>query len=90
MDEANPSYGDDPYTVQTGGCGEPGRWIHLTLGYLLHGQSGDGAAAFGPPGNVFLTHWARLRLVAVATLQREKIRSDWLVLVATLYSRGTH
>ena len=30
----NPSYGDNPYTLQPGGCGERGLYIHLTPDYL--------------------------------------------------------
>ena len=32
---ANPLYGERPYTVQTGGCGEMGEYIHVTPDYLL-------------------------------------------------------
>ena len=31
---ANPLYGDDPFTVQPGGCREPGQYIHVTPGFL--------------------------------------------------------
>uniref|UniRef100_A0A8C4XZS1 Calcium-activated chloride channel N-terminal domain-containing protein n=1 Tax=Gopherus evgoodei TaxID=1825980 RepID=A0A8C4XZS1_9SAUR len=35
---ANPflKYGDDPYTLQYGGCGEKGRYIHFTPNFLLN------------------------------------------------------
>ncbi|KAG6925255.1 chloride channel accessory 3 [Chelydra serpentina] len=35
---ANPflKYGDDPYTLQYGGCGEKGRYIHFTPDFLLN------------------------------------------------------
>ena len=35
MADANPLYGERPYTVQTGGCGELGEYIHVTPDYLL-------------------------------------------------------
>lgn len=38
VDEANDEYGDQPYTLQTGECGESGEYIHLTPAFLL----GDG------------------------------------------------
>ncbi len=58
VEEANPAYGDEPYTVQTGGCGERGRWTHLTPGYIL---AQNDRTLYGPPGAVFLSQWARLR-----------------------------
>ena len=30
VSERNPSFADAPYTKQTGECGEPGEYIHLT------------------------------------------------------------
>ncbi|XP_069823730.1 calcium-activated chloride channel regulator 1-like [Dendropsophus ebraccatus] len=50
-------YGDDPYTLQYGRCGEPGRYIHLTPNYLLD----DNIAVYGPKGRVFIHEWAHLR-----------------------------
>ncbi|XP_056379198.1 calcium-activated chloride channel regulator 1-like isoform X2 [Hyla sarda] len=51
-------YGDDPYTLQYGRCGEPGRYIHLTPNFLL---DDDLLAAYGPRGKVFVHEWAHLR-----------------------------
>ena len=33
--EANKAWGDVPYTLQPGGCGEEGDYIHLTPSYLI-------------------------------------------------------
>lgn len=47
VDVSNAAYGGQPYTDQPGGCGVPGRYIHLTPEYLLN----DGEAAWwGPRG----------------------------------------
>ncbi|XP_018411400.1 PREDICTED: epithelial chloride channel protein-like [Nanorana parkeri] len=57
---ANPylKYGDDPYTLQYGGCGEPGKYIHLTPNFLLNDTL---LSAYGPRGRVFVHEWAHLR-----------------------------
>ncbi|KAK7072571.1 chloride channel [Halocaridina rubra] len=36
VDSINRIYKDQPYTVQPGGCGEPGLYIHLTPDYLMN------------------------------------------------------
>uniref|UniRef100_A0A8D0DVI5 VWFA domain-containing protein n=1 Tax=Salvator merianae TaxID=96440 RepID=A0A8D0DVI5_SALMN len=47
-------YGDDPYTLQYGGCGEPGRYIHFTPNFLTNDkQEGQ--------GRIFVREWAHLR-----------------------------
>ncbi|XP_068098724.1 calcium-activated chloride channel regulator 1-like isoform X1 [Hyperolius riggenbachi] len=51
-------YGDDPYTLQYGQCGEPGRYIHFTPNFLLDDQL---LAAYGRRGRVFVHEWAHLR-----------------------------
>ncbi|CAI5776803.1 calcium-activated chloride channel regulator 1-like [Podarcis lilfordi] len=51
-------YGDDPYTLQYGGCGEPGRYIHFTPNFLTNGNLYN---AYGPRGRVFVHEWAHLR-----------------------------
>ncbi|XP_071983777.1 calcium-activated chloride channel regulator 1-like isoform X1 [Engystomops pustulosus] len=57
---ANPylKSGDDPYTLQYGRCGEPGRYIHLTPNFLLDDNL---LLAYGPRGRVFVHEWAHLR-----------------------------
>lgn len=58
VDARNVVYGDQPYTDQPGGCGVPGRYIHLTPEYLTD----DSAAAWWGPRNKTLVHeWAKLR-----------------------------
>ncbi|KAM4642178.1 calcium-activated chloride channel regulator 1-like [Discoglossus pictus] len=57
---ANPflKYGNDPYTLQYGGCGEKGRYIHLTPDFLLK----DGLIKlYGPRDRVFVHEWSHLR-----------------------------
>ncbi|XP_063284154.1 calcium-activated chloride channel regulator 1-like [Pelobates fuscus] len=57
---ANPylKYGDDPYTLQYGDCGEPGRYIHLTPTFLLNDNL---LSIYGPRGRVLVHEWAHLR-----------------------------
>uniref|UniRef100_F6ZA12 VWFA domain-containing protein n=1 Tax=Monodelphis domestica TaxID=13616 RepID=F6ZA12_MONDO len=50
-------YGNDPYTLQYGQCGEKGRYIHFTPNFLL----GDNLNIYGPRGKVFVHEWAHLR-----------------------------
>ncbi|KAJ6651731.1 hypothetical protein lerEdw1_020671 [Lerista edwardsae] len=51
-------YGDQPYTLQYGGCGEKGRYIHFTPNFLTNDNSAD---VYGPRGRVFVHEWAHLR-----------------------------
>ncbi|XP_053549660.1 calcium-activated chloride channel regulator 1-like [Bombina bombina] len=57
---ANPflKYGDEPYTLQYGGCGEQGKYIHLTPDFMIHNGLSN---TFGPRGRVFVHEWAHLR-----------------------------
>ncbi|XP_053549661.1 calcium-activated chloride channel regulator 1-like [Bombina bombina] len=57
---ANPflKYGDEPYTLQYGGCGEPGKYIHLTPAFMVDDRL---SKAFGPRGRVLVHEWAHLR-----------------------------
>uniref|UniRef100_A0A8C0GBP3 VWFA domain-containing protein n=1 Tax=Chelonoidis abingdonii TaxID=106734 RepID=A0A8C0GBP3_CHEAB len=58
---ANPflKYGDDPYTLQYGGCGEKGRYIHFTPDFLLNDNLYN---IYGSRGTkVFVHEWAHLR-----------------------------
>ena len=45
------TYGNMPYTIQSGGCGQPGEYIHLTPDYLRTLTDPNNTATFGPPGN---------------------------------------
>ncbi|XP_072276033.1 calcium-activated chloride channel regulator 1-like [Pyxicephalus adspersus] len=51
-------YGDDPYTLQYGQCGEKGRYIHFTPDFLLNDKLLD---VYGPRGRVFVHEWAHFR-----------------------------
>ncbi|XP_065410258.1 calcium-activated chloride channel regulator 1-like [Chrysemys picta bellii] len=57
---ANPylKYGDDPYTLQYGGCGEKGRYIHFTPDFLLNDNLYN---IYGSRAKVFVHEWAHLR-----------------------------
>ncbi|KAK9404090.1 epithelial chloride channel protein-like [Crotalus adamanteus] len=57
---ANPyvKSGDDPYTLQYGGCGIPGRYIHFTPEFLTNDNLHD---IYGSRGRVFVHEWAHLR-----------------------------
>ncbi|XP_038167448.1 calcium-activated chloride channel regulator 3A-1-like [Arvicola amphibius] len=50
-------YGDDPYTLQYGQCGDRGQYIHFTPNFLLT----DNLRIYGPRGRVFVHEWAHLR-----------------------------
>ncbi|XP_069838025.1 calcium-activated chloride channel regulator 1-like [Dendropsophus ebraccatus] len=52
------SMGDAPYTRQYGGCGKPGRYIHLTPNFL---RQANLTSFYGPYGKVFVHEWAHLR-----------------------------
>ncbi|XP_065265415.1 calcium-activated chloride channel regulator 1-like [Emys orbicularis] len=57
---ANPflKYGDDPYTLQYGGCGEKGRYIHFTPDFVLNDNLYN---IYGSRAKVFVHEWAHLR-----------------------------
>lgn len=38
------------YTVQFGGCGDPGKYIHLTPNYVMNFDSDKSVFEFGPAG----------------------------------------
>ncbi|XP_052034992.1 calcium-activated chloride channel regulator 3A-1 [Apodemus sylvaticus] len=50
-------YGDDPYTLQYGQCGDRGQYIHFTPNFLLN----DNLRLYGPRGRAFVHEWAHLR-----------------------------
>ncbi|XP_060058353.1 calcium-activated chloride channel regulator 1-like [Erinaceus europaeus] len=56
---ANPyaKYGDDPYTLQYGQCGEKGQYIHFNPNFLLD----NNIHVYGPRGRVLVHEWAHLR-----------------------------
>lgn len=51
-------YGDFPYTLQFGGCGVKGKYVHLTPNFMLNDKVLD---IYGPRGRVFVHEWAHLR-----------------------------
>ncbi|KAM4722893.1 calcium-activated chloride channel regulator 1-like [Rhinophrynus dorsalis] len=51
-------YGDDPYALQYGGCGEKGKYIHLTPNFMLNDKL---LSVYGPRGKVLVHEWAHLR-----------------------------
>ncbi|XP_063284155.1 calcium-activated chloride channel regulator 1-like [Pelobates fuscus] len=56
---ADPFYqGDEPYTLQYGGCGEKGKYIHFTPNFLLNDTL---LHIYGPRGRLFVHEWAHLR-----------------------------
>ncbi|XP_042318343.1 calcium-activated chloride channel regulator 1-like [Sceloporus undulatus] len=57
---ANPflKYGDEPYALQYGRCGEPGRYIHFTPNFLTNTSL---LHVYGSRGRVFVHEWAHLR-----------------------------
>lgn len=50
--------GDHPYTLQYGGCGERGKYIHLTPNFILNDKL---LRIYGPRGRVLVHEWAHLR-----------------------------
>ncbi|XP_041913913.1 calcium-activated chloride channel regulator 1-like [Alosa sapidissima] len=56
IDEPNRAYGDEPYTLQYGQCGDEGQYIHLTPNFLL-----DDNLVYGERNKVFVHEWAHLR-----------------------------
>ncbi|XP_057373377.1 calcium-activated chloride channel regulator 4-like [Daphnia carinata] len=61
IDVPNWKYGDQPYTVQLGGCGDPGQYIHWTPNYVKTFNYDTTKSQFGPAGQLFVREWARLR-----------------------------
>ncbi|KAM4642760.1 calcium-activated chloride channel regulator 1-like [Discoglossus pictus] len=49
---------DEPYTLQYGGCGQPGKYIHLTPNFILNEKM---IPIYGPRGKLFIHEWAHLR-----------------------------
>lgn len=60
VDKTSGVYGDSPFTLQTGGCGDPGQYMQVTAPMLL--QIGKNFSdILGPPGQVFAHEWAKYR-----------------------------
>nr|XP_027226526.1 calcium-activated chloride channel regulator 1-like [Penaeus vannamei]XP_027226527.1 calcium-activated chloride channel regulator 1-like [Penaeus vannamei]XP_027226529.1 calcium-activated chloride channel regulator 1-like [Penaeus vannamei] len=51
-------YGNQPYTEQPGGCGDPGLYMHLTPEYLVNDKEAD---VWGPRSKTLVHEWAKLR-----------------------------
>nr|XP_053652004.1 calcium-activated chloride channel regulator 1-like [Cherax quadricarinatus] len=60
VDLPHPLHGDSPYTLQLGGCGDPGEYIHLSPEYAAKMYSSL-LPTFGSPGKVLVHEWAHLR-----------------------------
>lgn len=60
VDLPHPEHGDIPYTLQLGGCGESGAYIHLTPTYTAL-MYGDFNSTFGSPGKVLVHEWSHFR-----------------------------
>ena len=60
VDLTNPAYGDNPYTLQSGDCGQPGDQIHLTPWYVTH-HTTEAEARYGRAEKVLVHEWAKLR-----------------------------
>ncbi|XP_067323195.1 calcium-activated chloride channel regulator 1-like [Anolis sagrei] len=51
-------YGDEPYTLQYGGCGQKGRYIHFTPDFLTDNYF---LSVYGSRGKILVHEWAHLR-----------------------------
>ncbi|GFT37474.1 calcium-activated chloride channel regulator 1 [Nephila pilipes] len=60
VDLANPEYNNTPYTLQPGGCGEHGHYIHLTPWFLKE-LDGKTVEMYGAPERQLVHEWAHLR-----------------------------
>ena len=54
-------YGNTPYTLQTGDCGEEGEYIQISDEFIENYGSMENM--FGPGGQVFVHEWAKYRYV---------------------------
>ncbi|KAK7074119.1 hypothetical protein SK128_005401 [Halocaridina rubra] len=60
IDLPHPSHGVTPYTLQSGGCGEPASYTHLSNVYASE-MYGKLRNIYGPPGKLLVHEWAHLR-----------------------------
>ncbi|XP_067220453.1 calcium-activated chloride channel regulator 4A-like [Chanodichthys erythropterus] len=58
IDNANPAYGDEPYTLQYGECGAEAQFIHFTPNFL---RDDTLIKTYGSRGKVLVHEWAHLR-----------------------------
>ncbi|KAH6928447.1 hypothetical protein HPB50_016594 [Hyalomma asiaticum] len=55
-------FGDNPFTVQHAGCGQPAKRLAISAGFLaLLEEGGPAASKYGPPDRVFVREWAHYR-----------------------------
>ncbi|XP_041457892.1 calcium-activated chloride channel regulator 1-like isoform X1 [Lytechinus variegatus] len=59
IDAANPEWDDNPYTLQLGGCGVHGEYIHLTPDYLTDRANSE--YIWGSMGKLLTHEWGHLR-----------------------------
>ncbi|XP_071510784.1 calcium-activated chloride channel regulator 1-like [Diadema antillarum] len=59
VDAENPAWEDNPYTLQLGGCGVHGEYIHLTPNFLLDRENSE--YIWGPMDKLLLHEWGHLR-----------------------------
>ena len=60
VETTSPLYGDFPTTVQTGDCGDQGDFIQVSDVFLTT-HVPDDKDPLGPPGQLFVYEWSRLR-----------------------------
>ncbi|UYV76168.1 hypothetical protein LAZ67_13002930 [Cordylochernes scorpioides] len=60
VDQPNPNFGHDPYTLQPGGCGDPGLYVHFTPDFIL-GSFNRSMGNIGIAGRQVVHEWAHLR-----------------------------
>ena len=59
VDTKSGVYGNSPFTIQTGSCGEEGEYIQISEPFLSEYESMN--QTFGPLGQVFVHEWAKYR-----------------------------
>merc|ERR1712226_897879 len=57
---SNPVYGNNPYTVQNGECGDAGDFTHLTSWFVANHET-TAAEVFGRTDKILVHEWAKLR-----------------------------
>ncbi|UYV76184.1 hypothetical protein LAZ67_13002964 [Cordylochernes scorpioides] len=60
VDQPNPNFGHDPYTLQPGGCGDPGLYVHFTPDFIL-GSYNRSMGNIETAGRQVVHEWAHLR-----------------------------
>ncbi|CAM1298827.1 Uncharacterised protein g2230 [Pycnogonum litorale] len=61
IDEPTAKYGNLPFTLQPGSCSEPGKFIHLTPGFLAHKDNNSILGMYGDLGRLLVHEWAHFR-----------------------------